>query len=47
MVVRNKDAQMPCFVQRGSPAAAFLWMFDSVFGGQCWRESFAEVPVLQ
>lgn len=24
---------MPCLLQRGSPAAASLWMFDSGFGG--------------
>lgn len=25
---------MPCLLQRGSPAAASLWMFDSGFGGR-------------
>lgn len=33
-VARNKDVQMPCLLQRGSPAAASLWMFDSGFGGR-------------
>lgn len=35
---------MPCLVRRGSPAAAFLWAFDSDFGGQGWGETLTRGP---